>query len=173
MYTELTSEQFIERCKAGLQKGRKEYPIGDNTWAVLNDILNKDKFQCAYDMYLYCLDVYNKVRVGEEAKVTVDIDNNRGKKYVITGLENCIKLKKKYKTYENLLIKFSEDLNLFGNWCKHIPKYKVSVTMSLDKIANNPQKALRKQMAPYIKVFSLFFGAVIYLEDIWDYIPVE
>lgn len=172
MHTELTREQFVEEFQQLLESGRQNSSISNSMFEFVSEVLYSNNLEHAYDMYLYCLDVFKGIRIGKEAKVSVEILSNKGTKYVITNTAVCINLKNKYKTYYKFYSKFNEDMNVFHNLLKLIPEYTLTLTAEeLLKMGDKKKRILKSELALSIKAFSLCLAVPVFLEDIWEHIP--
>ena len=172
-HVELTRELFTELFKRQLNAGLRKYPVSKDIEEFVNKTL-LENIEDAYNMYLYCLDVYNKVRTGEEAKITTTIETKRGKIFVITDRDVCIGLKRKFITYEKFIKKFKDDIDVFAYIWKHIPTYSTKITVEeLLGVINKTREMSGLKIVTDIRLLSLMLGAKIYIDDIWDYIPTE
>lgn len=172
-YVELTSEQFTKKFKQQYYAGKLSHPLSGLVETLVDKCV-EDSIGVGYNMYLYCLDVYNGVRTGEKAKYNVEIETKRGKKKNITDKSTCIKLKSKYKTYTEFSKAFEDSLLVFDYFCKHVKDFETTTTLSqIEKLLADPSSIVDFAIHSEISLSATLLGAKIYIDEIWEYIPSE
>lgn len=126
-------------------------------WQVPHVELTDLACEGAYDYYLYCLDVHNGVRTGDDAKIKTEISvPYNGTSVTVNMNENGIRLCKTiYGTTQNFL-KEVEDADVFKllNIKDENGQHRIDSFMEFD--------------GQELKVLCFCPGALIFIEQMWD-----
>ena len=154
--TKVGNKSKVGAAKYMAHKEMKEKIL--QKWELPHIKITRNLVSAACDYQRYCCDVFNGVRVGEDAKynteVVINIDGS-DRSIILTKKEGLAQCKETFGTFENF-VSSCEDMRVF-----ELLAIKINGKYRIDSFKGSP-----KEMS------LLFFtvGAYFFVEQIWDLI---